>query len=64
VRAGQYRFGVGWQLTGLFQPDAASVARCLPLRQMDCWGACLNLPSCCPSPSTACAASGSPSPRR
>jgi hypothetical protein len=38
VRAGQYRFGVGWQLASLFQPDPASAARCLPLRQMDSWG--------------------------
>ena len=38
VRVGQYRFGVGWQLVSLFEPDGSSKARRLPLRQMDSWG--------------------------
>ncbi len=38
IRAGEYRFGVGWQLASLFHPDTASQARRLPLRQMDSWG--------------------------
>lgn len=38
VRAGQFRFGVGWQLFSLFQADPLCASRHLPLRLMDSWG--------------------------